>query len=150
MWNEKRKVLRHLVQLPIKYCAVTPSDKEVKVPQRLSKTKDISPEGLLFLSPQRFETGSLLNLSVPTQGTVFTVRACVAHICEDVELKLYRIGVQFLNPDGLFKIKMAEQLYQIGQYQRKLSEKQGRQVSKTEAAELWIEEHSKEFAQFYL
>ena len=73
----------------------------------------------------------------------------MVHTSHDPNSRFFRIGVRFLNSEGLFKIKMAEQIYQIEQYQKMLSLREKREVPTEEAAERWISEHSKEFAKFY-
>lgn len=73
----------------------------------------------------------------------------VVHASRDAETGLFRTGVNFPQPDGVFKIKMAEQVYQIDQFRKILSEKEGRVVSEEEAAHRWIAQHSSDFAEFY-
>ncbi len=71
------------------------------------------------------------------------------YVSRDPELSLYRIGIQFPRADQVFKVKMAEQLRQIDEYQQMLSKEEGRIVSEEEAAQRWIETHSGDFAEFY-
>ncbi len=115
----------------------------------MERTKDISEAGLLFLSSQFFNVGTLLELKIPLGGRVFLLEGRVVHTNQDLESQLFRTGIQLLNPDSVFKVKMAEQVHQIDEYRKELSTREGRTVSSEEAAHRWIEEHSKRFAEFY-
>ncbi len=152
MWNEKRVAERHLVPLPIKYRWLDNAQyasREELSQFRHTKAKDISSEGLLFLAKEPYEIGALLDLSVPAQRNTYHMKARVVHSEPDDASELFRIGVQFLNQSDLFKLKMAEQLYEIVQFQRQLSLTENRDVSCEEAAERWIRDHSDAFSEFY-
>lgn len=143
MWKEKRDSVRHVIELPIKY-RIIPESKE-----RRSETQNFSEGGLLFLASERFDAGTLLELTVPTKDKVFAVEGRVVHISDDPESDFFRIGVRFSHPQSVFLVKMAEQIHQIDLYRRELSKKTGQEVSEEEAAHRWIEEHSKAFSKFY-
>lgn len=143
MWKEKRAFLRHVIELPIKY-RVLPESKE-----RRSETQNFSDGGLLFLASERFDVGTLLELTVPTKDKAFTVEGRVVHVADDPQGGFFRMGVHFMHPQSVFLVKMAEQIHQIDLYRKKLSQKAGQEISEEEAAHRWIEEHSKEFSKFY-
>jgi hypothetical protein len=155
MWKEKRSSARHVIELPIRY-------RELKVKQQIKKgkpsadvsaqkgeTKNLSERGLLFVSFLPFAKGTTLELTLPMKDKVFTVRGIVVHATDDTDTGFFKIGVQFSNATQVFKVKMAEQLYQIEQYRKSLSKKRGRPVSEEEAARKWIQDHSTEFSEFY-
>ena len=143
MWKEKRTVERHIIELPIKYKAL------VGAKPHLAETKNMSQSGLLFLTTDHFDPGVILELTLPTRDRVFTVTGKVVYSKRELETNEYRTGVQFLNPESIFIVKMAEQLHQIDQYRKRLTEQAGHPVSEQEAAERWIQDHSMEFAKFY-
>lgn len=151
-WREKRAFVRHAVELPIRY-RILGGEKRANGSLFLAvsseRTKDISEGGLLFLSSQVFSIGTCLELKIPIGGRVFTLEGRVVHHRRDFESQLFRTGIQFTNPDGVFKVKMAEQIYQIDEYRKTLSMQEGRSVSPEEAAQRWIEKHSERFAEFY-
>ena len=91
----------------------------------------------------------VLELTLPVKEATFTMQGRVVHASRDSETGLFRTGISFPQPDSVFKIKMAEQVYQIDQYRKTLSGKEGRAVSEEEAAHRWIAERSSDFAEFY-
>ncbi len=151
VWQERRSSLRHIIELPIRY-RILEEKKNVRFPFNGTpscKTKNISEYGVLFLSSQYFNPGTILELSFPVKDQLFTMKGKVIHSKEDIQPGLFQIGIYFPHADYVFKIKMAEQLHLISQYQQKLSEQEGRIVSEEEAAHRWIEEHSQNFARFF-
>ena len=152
VWQERRSSVRHAIELPIRYRVLTASKQisgSLSQPTRLPKTKNISDSGLLFLSSEYFKVGTLLELSLPVKEKVLTIEGRVVHASQDSESGFFRTGISFSKPDSVFKVKMAEQVYQIDQYRKFLSKEEGRAVSEEEAAHRWIEEHSGDFAEFY-
>jgi hypothetical protein len=151
-WREKRIADRHAVELPIRYRVLGEGRRpagSLSLAIFSERTKDISDAGLLFLSSQAFKIGAYLELKIPIGDRVFTLEGRVAHNSQDSESQLFRTGIQFSNPDGVFKVKMAEQIRQIDEYRKALSIQKGCSVSSEEAAQRWIEEHSERFAEFY-
>ena len=151
-WREKRAAIRHAVELPIKYRVLgtkSSSGGSLSLALPSERTKDISQGGLLFLSTESFKTGIHLELKIALGGRIFILEGEVVHAARDIQTKLFKTGIQFQNPEGVFKIKMAEQICQIDEYRKKLSTKEARAVSSEEAAHRWIEEHSERFAEFY-
>ena len=151
-WREKRTAVRHAAELPVRY-RVLGSEKRsagsLSLTVSSERTKDISDGGLLFLSSQLFKVGTFLELKIPMGDRIFTLEGRVVHSHPDLESQLFRTGIQFSNSDGVFKIKMAEQIHQIDEYRKRLSIREGRSISSEEAAQRWIEEHSERFAEFY-
>ncbi len=147
IWQERRSAVRHAVELPIRY-RVLESGAQSQ-PTRPQKTKNISDTGLLFLSTESFKVGASLELSLPVKEKVLIIEGRVVHSSQDSESKLFRTGINFPKSDSVFKVKMAEQIYQIDQYRKTLSKQEGRVVSEEEAAHRWIEVHSSDFAAFY-
>ena len=151
IWQERRSAIRHAVELPIRYRVLSepgPSGTNHS-PVRPLKTKNVSDSGLLFLSTECFKIGSLLELSLPVKEKILTIEGRVVHASQDQESDLFRTGIHFPKVDSVFKIKMAEQVYQIDQYRKLLSKQEGRVVLEEEAAHRWIEQHSGDFAEFY-
>jgi len=147
-WQERRSSERHIIEFPIKYKIIDdPKKKQWTV--RTSRAKNIGDGGILFLSSERFETGTLLELTFPIKDQVFTMKGRVVRITRDSEADLYQVGIQFPSADHVFKVKMAEQIRQIAQYQQMLSKQEGRIVSEEEAAQKWIEANSGNFAEFF-
>lgn len=152
MFTEKRAVTRYQFKLPMRYRAMTMVDGGKKMPVspfRRGSTQDVSHEGLLFFAVEKFEVGTIIELEVPTRGKHFYLDSRVAHVMLDPVSGLFRTGIQFLSPNSIFKVKMAEQLVQILEFQKELSEIEHRVITEHEAAERWIEKHSQQFSSFY-
>ena len=152
MWQERRASVRHPIQLPIRYRVLSErkqKDSRTPLSSHLLKTKDISDDGLLFLSAERFEEGSLLELTLPIRDKIFTLTGHVVYTSRDSESGLFRTGIHFSDTQSIFKVKMAEQLHQIDEYRKMLSSREGRAVSEEEAAQKWIDKNSDHFAEFY-
>ena len=151
VWQERRSAVRHAIELPIRYRVLSDRKQagEGRYLFRNQKTKNVSDTGLLFLSAEYFEIGTFLELSLPIKESVLTIEGRVVHAGRDLESGLFRTGINFHKSDSVFKIKMAEQVYQIDQYRKLLSKQEGRVVSEEEAAHRWIDQHSSDFAEFY-
>ena len=152
MWQEKRSSVRHAIELPVKYRVLSEREQTAKLPlseTQVSKAKNISDTGLLFLSSEQFKVGMLLELTFPVKDKVFMMEGRVVHASRDAETRLFRTGIYFPNENHIFKLKLADQLYQIDQYRKTLSSQEGRIVSEEEAAQRWIDERSRDFAEFY-
>ena len=152
VWQERRSNVRHAVELPIRYRILTEAKPLIKtspsaVPS--NKTRNISDTGLLFLSSERFRVGVLLELTLPVKDKLFTIEGRVVHASQDSDSGLFRTGIHFPKLDSVFKVKMAEQVHQIEQYRKTLSQEEGRVVLEEEAAHRWIDEHSDRFAKFF-
>jgi len=150
--KERRFSARHFIELPIHYRKLSPKEGSENLStslQERSQTKNLSDGGLLFLAPKSYRPGTQFELSFPVKGKAFFLKASVVHSSLDPATGFYETGVCFSNPSELFKIRMAEQLYQIDQFRKKLSEAKGYAVSEEEAAKKWIDEHSAQFAEFY-
>lgn len=148
VWRERRSSERHIIELPIKYRVVNDTKKRLSA-FSICRAKNICDGGLLFLSSERFANGTLLELTFPVKDQIFTMKGTVVHVCQDTESDLYKIGIQFPKADHVFKVKLAEQLRQINQYQQTLSKQEGRIVPEEEAAQRWINDHSGDFAEFF-
>ena len=151
VWQERRSAVRHAIELPIRYRMLRQKEQAggSHFSARSQKTKNISDTGLLFLSTEYFTVGTLLELSLPLKERVFTIEGRVVHASRDSDSGLFRTGINFPKADSVFKIKMAEQVYQIDQYRKSLSKQEGRVVLEEEAARRWIDQHSSDFAEFY-
>ncbi|MBI4358323.1 MAG: PilZ domain-containing protein [Candidatus Omnitrophica bacterium] len=152
LWQERRSTIRHAIELPVRYRVLVESkqkDKATFQSVHPHKTKNISDNGLLFLSSEYFKLGTLLQLTLPVRDKVFTIEGRVVHSSQDRESSFFRTGIYFANPDSVFKVKMAEQLHQIDEYRKSLSRDEGRVITEEEAAHRWIDEHSRNFAEFY-
>jgi c-di-GMP-binding flagellar brake protein YcgR len=152
MWQEKRSSARHVIELPIRARQVqahkTPKDVAGPPPEQ-TQTQNFSEGGLQFLAAKKYPVGATLELTFRIHDKSFTMKGRVAHRDREEKSGLYKTGISFSKPSEVFKVKMAEQLYQIDRYRKSLSRDRGSDVSEEEAAQLWIRAHSADFAEFY-
>jgi hypothetical protein len=93
--------------------------------------KDISVEGLSFISDTCYTPGMIFSiripLVVPTFGVLAEVEWCQPHD------KNYEVGAKFLQIKEGFRIKTVEQLNFIEEYRKKVYFNEGRSISPEEA-----------------
>ena len=57
----------------------------------------------------------------------------------------YAVGVQFLDSEEAFRVRMVEQVCHIESYRRDIAEREGRQLTAEEAALEWIGRYASSF-----
>jgi len=143
--TEKRRFPRHPVSSPIRYSQAKSRSKSFSG----SITVDISEGGICFLAGLFMPRGSVVQFTIPVSDQVFCVEGKTTYSAFIDNISFYRTGVEFQNPQALFKAKLAEQVTQIKEYRQKLSEKMGNEVSEKEAAYKWVEECGKHFSYLF-
>ncbi len=115
---------------------------------------NVSVGGLSFTSDQKFHKDTVVKLKISEVKPVFKVNAIVrwcreqSHDQEKIEHKeqqRYELGVEFLDTDDAFKVRMVEQVCHIGEYRKKLQKKEGKRVSWNRASEEWIQKNASSF-----
>lgn len=140
---EKRRFFRHPVSVPIQYQAISAksSDKSASV--------DVSEGGMCFFSSQYLPVGTKLSLSIPVGHQLFKVKGQVAYCASSGGEYRFRTGVAFLDPASAFRAKLAEEILQISEYQKKISREEGREIGEEEAAREWIRRYAKDFSHLF-
>ena len=80
---------------------------------------------------------------VPFSRFVVEAQARVAW-CKD-RRGYYEVGVEFLAEDDMFRARMVEQVCHIEHYRKAVKAKEGRRLSREEAALEWIAKHAADF-----
>ena len=140
---EKRKFYRHPVSVPIQYQTVSE-----KAPDK-SSSVDVSEGGVCFMAGHYLPVGTKLSLRIPVGNQVFKVSGQVAYCASESGEPRFRTGVAFLDPASAFRAKLAEEMLQISEYQKKISLESGRDIGEEEAAREWIRKYAKDFSHLF-
>lgn len=108
---------------------------------------NISMGGLSFDSNVSFYKDTVVKLKIPSIKPVFKVNAIIRWCREqsDKQGNSYELGVEFLDNDDAFKVRMIEQVCHISEYRKELQEKLGKRVTWNQASEEWISKHGGSF-----
>jgi hypothetical protein len=132
-----RKYIRHPSDIPITYNRVNVAANQ-KEP-----LKNISLGGLCFQSQRYIEQGTVLSIQIPLTTPTFEEQGIVIW-CQPGS-KYYDVGVQFMNKDTSFRVRMVEQVCYIEHYKHEVLAKEDRKLSGEEAAVEWITKYAKDF-----
>jgi c-di-GMP-binding flagellar brake protein YcgR len=137
--KEKRKFFRHPIQVPL----------QLRISERVesfsAESRDVSLGGLNFVWPKRLVKGTLLDITIPVKEKLFELRAKVVYSKEDRRSARYSTGVSFVDFPSAFKARLAEEVLQILQYRKSVSQRLGREVSEETAAAEWVRDHASQF-----
>lgn len=140
---ERRSYERHPIRVPL---AVRPRDGSRRF---VSEVGDLSEGGLSFACPEPMPEGSTLEIELPVNNERFMLIGAVASCVEATGARTFRVGLAFVNPEMHFRMKIAEQFLRISELQRDLSRERGAEVSIEEAAQRWVDQYAKSFADLY-
>jgi len=107
-------------------------------------TKNVGYGGLAFLSDTAIEPESVVALRIPCLRPVFEVSTARVAWCKN-EGGQYAVGVQFLDHDVAFRVRMVEQVCHIVNYRRDVEILEGRKLTIDEAAREWIKRYASSF-----
>ena len=130
-----REYIRHPSEIPIEFTVIDKQDGEVR------SLHNISRGGLSFTSSKPVAVGTLITVHIP--GRNFEAHSRVAW-CRKRDL-IYDVGVEFINSDDAYTMRMVEQVCHIEQYRRQVLQLEGRDISGAEAAQEWIARFAKTF-----
>jgi len=131
-----RSFIRHPTDIPI----------EIRLedqPHQQEPLRNVSRGGLCFLHPQAAPVGSNIIVRIALTVPPFEA-ACRVTWCQ-ADGNAWQVGVEFLDKDILFRLRMVEQICHIEHYRRTVQESQGRDLSSQEAAIEWIERYAEAF-----
>ncbi len=141
--QDKRQYIRHLLVSPLEFQV----SEEIEIEK--TRTVDVSEGGLMFMSKQKVEEGSVILLKMPLYDKVFSIKAKVVHSAKDEAVGLFKIGVCFVSYSDAFKVKLIEQIYLIEEYRTLRSLQQGKEMTLQEASKEWIKRYSERFEKLY-
>ena len=130
-----RSFIRHPTDIPI----------EIRLgDQRCTREplRNVSGGGLCFQHPQAAPIGSVIVVRIALTSPPF--EACCRVTWCQADVGAWQVGVEFMDQDDLFRLRMVEQICHIEQY-RTAAASQGRSLSSHEAAVEWIEQYAEAF-----
>ena len=137
--KERRKFFRHPIQVPIR---LRVADRRESFE---SESCDLSLGGLNFEWPRKFPKGTLLDITIPVKEKFFQLRGKVVFCKEDRRSARYHTGVSFTDFPSAFKARLAEEVLQILEYRKTISQELGHEVSEEEAASKWVRNFASSF-----
>ena len=133
----KREFIRHSTDMPI----------EIQMDAVVSNAKEylsnISTGGLCFKSKVRIEENSIIDIKIPLTKPIFEARGKVVW-CRKTGGS-YEVGVEFIDRNDAFRVRMVEQVCYIQRYKDEIFAKEGRSLTGTEAALEWINKFAGKF-----
>jgi len=99
--------------------------------------KNVGFGGLAFISETAVAPETFVALRIPCLRPVFEVATARVAWCK-YEGNRYAVGVQFLDADVAFRVRMVEQICHIEKYRRDAEILEGRKLTTEEAAQEWI------------
>jgi PilZ domain len=133
-----RQFIRHPADMPIEIRGVSSSG---YVQQR---TRNVSCGGLAFCSDTAIEPETIISLRIPCLRPAFEVPTARVAWCQHEGGK-YAVGVQFIDSEEAFRVRMVEQICHIESYRRDVEQRDGRQLTSEEAAKEWISRYAASF-----
>jgi len=137
-----RKFIRHPADVPIRIALDWVADNEQNT-HPCDNLENVSVGGLAFNSPKAPLIGQSISVSYPLLDQHHSQSGKVAW--NNKVTKGFDIGLQFEEPETLFKYRMIEQICYIQNYRSLVKQQQGRQLSSRQAAQEWISLYAKDF-----
>lgn len=127
-----------------------PSDIPVEVVLEQGRADDtrlnnISHGGLSFDSPTPIDSGAVIRLRIALDKLAFEARGQVVWCHKRPDH--YVIGLEFLDKDDLFKVRMVEQICHIEHYKKEVMTREGRSLTSQQAAMEWVRKYAHKFPQ---
>jgi len=116
---------------------------ETLVTDDVDYLREIGPAGLVFASTVALEAGAAIFLRIPLVRPVLEAKARVAW-CRP-EQGHFIVGVEFPSRIDRFRARMVQQVCRIEHYRKTLREREGRELSRQEAALEWISKYAHDF-----
>lgn len=131
-----RSLIRHPTDIPIEVqCDEAPVTSET--------LRNVSRGGLCFRHAAPLAKDSVIRVRIGIASPPFEAR-CRVLWCQ-ADGADWELGVEFLDPDDLFRARMVEQICHIEQYRREMYARHGRSLSGREAALEWIAKYAAVF-----
>jgi hypothetical protein len=133
-----RQFIRHPSDVPIEVRSAGDSDYVGR------GGKNVGFGGLAFLSDTAMKPETIVTLRMPCLRPVFEVNSARVTWCKN-EGGQFAVGVQFLDADVAFRVRMVEQICHIENYRRDVEIQDGRKLTTEEAAKEWIRLYGSSF-----
>ena len=141
--KNRRNFLRHPLNVPL--LVFHTQMKQEYEPH----TVNVSQGGLCFLSTEKLDKGLPVDITIPVKDKRFKIKAEVVYSRKDGKTGFFITGVSFKDYSSAFQAKLAEEMLDILNYQKKLSRESGHEVPEEEAAQKWIGKFSRFFPKLF-
>lgn len=132
-----RKFIRHPSDIPIEIALERPTAHDN------GALHDVSNGGLCFSSRDAYRVGAIIRIRIPVSRPVFETTGRVAWCNE--KNGLFITGVEFLNQEDVYRMRMVEQVCYIEHYKNEVKLHEGRDLTSQEAALEWIAKSARDF-----
>ncbi|MDX8404958.1 MAG: PilZ domain-containing protein [Mariprofundus sp.] len=134
--DDRRAFVRHPVDMPIQvFPQLSPVLSDVQM-------RDLGNGGIAFRTNVALDKGTVLTIVIPHVEPPFEETCMVCW--SQPENDAFEIGVRFLDPEGLFKARLVEQVCHIEDYRRQ-ERGHGRELTRDESAREWIGKYAADF-----
>lgn len=131
-----RSFIRHPTDIPI----------EIRLEDQSCKQQplcNVSSGGLCFQYPEAPPVGGVFIVRIALTAPPF--EACCRVVWCQADVGSWQVGVEFLDQEDLFRLRMVEQICHIEHYRSTVRVNEGRTLSSHEAAVEWIERYAEAF-----
>jgi len=112
-------------------------------PKPYGKLNNVSLGGLAFISSKPLPRGKSVEVCFPLLDEH---KSLVGQVVWNKKIdKGYEIGLEFDDPDELYRLRMIEQVCHIEHYRVEVAQCEGRLLNSEEAAREWIKRYAGEF-----
>jgi hypothetical protein len=132
-----RNFIRHPSNIPIDF------QLEEIATESSENLKNFSVGGLSFSSKHVLPVGIIISIKIPLIQPLFTAVGRVSW-CRP-ENDQFEVGIEFLDKEGMYRTRMAEQICHIEQYRQEVLKKEERKLSSKDAAHEWIQKFAPQF-----
>ena len=132
-----REYIRHPSEVPLLIMPYSTRE------QLNLQVNNVSEGGLSFDSPVEFHINAVVKIKIPSMKPVFKVNA-VVQWCRQLQGR-FELGVQFLDQDDAFRVRMVEQACHISEYRKAAQQVTGRRMTWNKASMEWIEKNGGNF-----
>lgn len=133
-----RQFIRHASDVPIEIRCAADSEYTGR------SAKNVGFGGLAFFSDTAVEPETVVALRMPCLRPVFEEATARVTWCKN-EGGQYAVGVQFLDSEEAFRVRMVEQVCCIANYRWDVEQREGRKLTTEEAAKEWISRYASSF-----
>ena len=106
--------------------------------------ENVSLGGLAFKAPQAIPNGQPVKISFPLLDQTQSLTGLV--VWNKKSDHGFEIGLEFNDPNELFRLRMIEQICHIQHYRAEVKQHEGRELTSEEAAKEWISLYASDFA----
>jgi hypothetical protein len=140
--SKLRKFIRHPADVPLKVSLGWVDENDVTI-HPCDNLDNVSLGGLAFKSPQAIPNGQPVKISFPLLNKDHVLTGLV--VWNKKSTKGFEIGLEFDDPNELFRLRMIEQICHIEHYRAEVKQHQGRQLTSEQAAKEWIKLYAADF-----